>query len=160
MKLLTGKSVLARIAYITKGTWVSGATSKYLGAWDENLCIPTEADLRDIGKYTDGFFRIANVAYVTEAFDCEDISLLFMALARLRAFSSGTKTSICMGIAYGEFNWRVGAHCTNWTIIERPDGSIEPCWLEPQDLLGDADIVSTLRPISTKAHKMLRVMIV
>jgi hypothetical protein len=100
------------------------------------------------------------LTYVAEAFDCEDISLLFMSLARLRAFTSGQKLSICVGIAYGEFDWRDGAHCTNWTIVERVNGTLEPCWLESQDLLRDSDIVSTLRPISAAVRKKLKVMTV
>jgi hypothetical protein len=65
-----------------------------------------------------------------EGFDCDDYSYVLKGASSIYARREwDVQHSMCLGISWGNFNWRTGFHCCNWVI----DADENFHWIEPQD---------------------------
>lgn len=75
-------------------------------------------------------------SWMAERFDCDDFAYVLKAEMSVHAYEhAGLKFGLCVGMAWGIFDWVNGMHAVNWFIAN--DGDLR--FIEPQgDVIHDA----------------------
>jgi hypothetical protein len=70
--------------------------------------------------------------FKNNVFDCDDYSFVLKARASLYASRNDLPYTICLGIAWGYFNWTDEYHACNWAIALDDRDNPHFFWIEPQ----------------------------
>ena len=115
-------SVKQRIAGYVRNFW-SNTARTYGGFADKIYYLPDHQEFSDILEQNPVFEN----PHLGEGFDCDDYSFVLKGSFSLYAKRAELKASICLGIAWGFFDWRQDFHSCNWILLE--DFSFY--WVEP-----------------------------
>ena len=123
---LTVRQVKQRVGHILRGCWATSRRT-YAGFSDNRFYLPSRTEIEDLLRAR----SLRSAAAQDESFDCDDYAFVFKGLAALKGRRmSHVTSSMCVGIAWGYFNWVPDVfHAVNWALLE---GSVF-VWVEPQD---------------------------
>eukprot|EP01156_Anaeramoeba_ignava_P011255 Anaeramoba_ignava/a482504_22.p4 GENE.a482504_22~~a482504_22.p4 ORF type:complete len:144 (+),score=11.40 a482504_22:2655-3086(+) len=103
----------------------SNTKKTYAGFSDSSLYLPSEEEIEEFIRNN----PIQPAYDLGEGFDCDDFSFTFKGQISLYGRYRQLEHSLCVGIAWGFFEWRNGIHATNWVLCDNN----KFYWIEPQD---------------------------
>ncbi len=99
---------------------------RYAGFSDNEFYIPTRQEIETFLNHN----PINPGKLYDESFDCDDYAFVLKGSVSLYVRNSEQFTaSMCIGIAWGMFQWAEGLHACNWAL----DSDFELIWIEPQN---------------------------
>jgi len=117
-------SVKQIISRCVRPYW-SNTQRTYGGFSDNQYYLPNYTELQGILSQNPVFSNVN----LGEGFDCDDYSFVLKGSFSMYGKNIGLKASICLGIAWGLFNWRLEFHSCNWILLD--DYSF--WWVEPSN---------------------------
>jgi hypothetical protein len=107
------------------GRWATNSRT-YAGFSDSGYFLPS---LQELSEFLSAN-QVQWPARFTEGFDCDDFTFVLKGRVSLYCRDQlGESRSLCIGIAWGKFDWRPGLHACNWSLVDTGEFR----WIEPQD---------------------------
>jgi len=108
------------------GSYFAKKRYRYAGFSDNEFYIPTRLEIETF--LNDNPIKPGNLS--DESFDCDDYAFVLKGSVSLYVRNSGQYTaSMCIGIAWGMFQWAEELHACNWAL----DSDFNLIWIEPQN---------------------------
>lgn len=119
----TREQVKRRLGPLLTTRWSS--QRRYAGFGDNRYYLPTATEVEAFVAAS----PIAPAQVASQAFDCDDYAFVLKGSVCLYVRDTqAITTSMCLGIAWGQFAWKPEFHACNWVL----DASGTLRWIEPQ----------------------------
>lgn len=116
--------VKQRLSRYVRPYW-SNTQRTYGGFSDSRYYLPDYTELQNMLAQNPVF----SSNDLGEGFDCDDYSFVLKGSFSLYGKNIGLEASICLGIAWGLFNWRSEFHSCNWILLD----NFTFWWVEPSN---------------------------